>query len=82
MDKIMRKEIEILKVDGYTKYEAEKALKDGTMVIDSEDINDFLQEWNVNEEEPITLEAVRKGSVTDFEIVKYNNEEYLIVVVR
>lgn len=82
MDKTMRKEIEILKVDGYTESEAEKALKMGTMVINSEDINDFLQEWNVNEEEPITLEAVRKGSVTDFELVNYNNDEYLIVVVR
>lgn len=82
MDKTKRTEIEILKVVGYTESEAEKALKMGTMVINSEDINAFLQEWNVNEEEPITLEAVRKGSVTDFELVNYNNDEYLIVVVR
>ena len=82
MNKTMRKEIEILKADGCTESEAEKALKMGTMVIDSEDINDFLHEWNVNEEDPITLEAIRKGSVTDFEIVNYNNNEYLIVVVR
>lgn len=74
--------IEILKVDGFTKKEAENALKRGTSIVEAEDMEDVLKQFNEVHEEPITIENIKKGIVEDFRIVTYAGNDYLIIDVR
>lgn len=76
------REIEILMQDGCTRAEAEKHLKNGTVVFDDfeENFEAYLDEWDVEEEDK---EAYRKMvadkiPVADWGIVEQDGKTYYI----
>ena len=79
------KEIELLMKDGDTRSEAEKHLKDGTMIIEdlAENLESYLDEWDVEEED---REAYRnmvenKISVAGWGIVEDGGKTFYIMYV-
>ena len=76
------KEIEILRLDGCTKTEAIKAIKNGTIVYDDfkQNIETYLNEWGLNESEKIEYRNMIKTRIPieDWGIVEKNNKIYFI----
>ena len=75
-------EIEILMEDRCTKSEAEKHLKNGTIIFEDfeENFEKYMEEWDIEEEE---REAYRKmietgEPITDWGIVEKYGEKYYI----
>ena len=68
------KDIEILMKDGCTAREAEKLLKNGTIVCDAQSALEYI-------DDAFTLEDVKAGTVSDWNYVKYNGEDYYIMYV-
>lgn len=75
-------EIKILMEDGCTASEAEKHLKNGSIVFDDfeEKIEDYLDEWEINEEdrEEYRKMITDKTPATDWGIVEKDGETYYI----
>lgn len=76
------REIEILMEDKCTRKEAEKHLKDGTIIFEDfeENLESYLDEWDIEEEE---REAYRKMvtykiPVADWGIVEQDGKTYYI----
>lgn len=80
----MTKELEIMILveDGCTVSEAEKHLKNGTIIFDDfeEKIEDYLDEWNIDEEdrEEYRKMVTNKIPVRDWGIVEKDGETYYI----
>ena len=79
------REIEILMDDRCTRKEAEKHLKDGTIIFEDfeENLESYLDEWDIEEEE---REAYRNMietgiPVTDWGIVEKDGKTYYIMYV-
>ena len=77
------REIEILMHDGCTRAEAEKHLKNGSVVFDDfeENFDSYMKEWDCNEEEK---EAYRKmidskNPATDCGVVDRDGNTYYIM---
>lgn len=79
------REIEILMMDGCTKVEAEKLLKNGSTVIADfeEQFNNYMQEWEINEEEIPAYKRMieEKIPVSDWGIVEEDSKTYYIMYV-
>ena len=76
------REIEILMEDRCTKSEAEKHLKDGTIIFEDfgENLESYLDEWDIEEED---REAYRKMvtdkiPVADWGVVEQDGKTYYI----
>lgn len=73
--------INVLMADGCTRAEAEKFIKAGTTIYtDEQEIVEFAKE--VSDNEPITLDNIKNGNVTDISYVRYNGNDYYIVYVN
>ena len=81
----MKKEIEILMMDGCTESEAEKHLKNGTIVItDFEECFDaYMKEWNIDEEEVSDYKKMieTEKPIPDWGIVTDDGKTYYIMYV-
>lgn len=79
------KEIEVLMKDRCTKAEAEKHLKNGSTIFEDfeQNIEKYLDEWNVNEEEREEYRKMvtEKVPATDWGIVEENGKTYYIMYV-
>lgn len=78
-------EIEILMDDRCTKSEAEKHLKNGTIVFEDfeENFDKYMDEWKTDEEERKEYEKmVETGNpITDWGVVKKDGKTYYIMYV-
>lgn len=78
------REIEILMLDKCTKSEAEKHLKDGSIVYEGKDFekhfNEYMKEWNIEEEDIKEYRKMitEKIPVLDWGIVEDNGKVYYI----
>ena len=76
------REIEILMQDRCTKSEAEKHLKDGTIIFEDfeENLESYLDEWDIEEEdrEPYRKMVTDKIPVADWGIVEQDGKTYYI----
>ena len=77
------REIEILMEDRCTKSEAEKHLKNGTIIFEDfeENFDKYMEEWDIEEEE---REAYKKmietgELITDWGVVKIDDKTYYIM---
>lgn len=79
------REIEILMQDGCTRAEAEKHLKDGTIIFEDfeENLESYLDEWDIDEEDRNTYRKMvtDKIPVTDWGIVEQDGKTYYIMYV-
>lgn len=73
--------IEILKRDYCTEKEAEKHLKNGTVIYDLESWEYELNNENSGFEKEWTAENIKAGKVADISYVTYEGEGYIIVYV-
>lgn len=79
--------IEILMMDKCTKQEAEKHLKNGTVVFEGEDFekhfDDYMDEWGMDEEERLEYRAMidAKKPVADWGIVEHEGTTWYIMYV-
>lgn len=85
-DKNMMKDIEVLMMDGCTKTEAERFLKNGTIVLDKEDFSsgfeNYMTDWSVEtEEEKQKYRAMidDKKPLQDWGIVEHDGATYYIM---
>lgn len=80
-------DIEVLKMDGCTKSEAEKHLLNGTIVFEDADfeknLESYLDEWEVEEEERAEYRKMvsEKKPLTDWGIVENSERAYYIMYV-
>ena len=73
--------INVLIADRCTRTEAEKFLKAGTTIYtDEQEIVNVARE--VSDDEPITLDNIKSGNVTDISYIRYNGNDYYIVYVN
>ena len=79
------REIELLMMDRCTKSEAEKHLKDGSIVFEDfeENIENYLNEWNIGESDKDEYRkmVMNKIPVRDWGIVEDNGKTYYIMYV-
>lgn len=79
------REIEILMMDGCTKAEAEKHLKNGSVVFTDfeEHFDDYVKEYNIEEEEISTYRKMidEKVPAIDWGIVEKGGKTYCIMYV-
>ena len=79
------REIEILMIDGCTKAEAERHLKNGSVVFTDfeEHFDDYMKEWDIEEEEiPMYRKMIEKKiPAMDWGIVEEDGEIYYIMYV-
>lgn len=77
------REIELLMMDRCTKSEAEKHLKDGSIVFEDfeENIENYLNEWNIGESDKDEYRkmVMNKIPVRDWGIVEDNGKTYYIM---
>lgn len=76
------KEIEILMLDRCTRTEAQKHLEKGAIIFEGEDLEqnleEYLDEWNIEEREPFR-EMIRTGvPALDWGVVKKDGKTYYI----
>lgn len=73
------REIEILMLDKCTKLEAEKHLKNGSIVYEGKDFekhfNEYMKEWNIEEYRKMITEKI---PALDWGIVEDNGKVYYI----
>ena len=78
--------IKVFEEDRYTRKEAERAIDNGSMVLESEfDLQGFLDDWNKSaapDDDILTVEKVKSGTVEDIYPVKHDGKEYYIVLVH
>lgn len=78
----MTREIEILMMDGCTKAEAEKHLKNGSVVFEDfeECFEIYMEEWGIDEDElPIYKNMIEsKKPITDWGIVNDEGKTFYI----
>ena len=80
-------DIEILMMDRCTKSEAEKHLKNGTVVFDGEDFEkhfeSYMDEWGIDEDERAEYKAMidEKKPATDWGIVEHDGMVWYIMYV-
>ena len=73
--------IDVLIADRCTRAEAEKFLKTGTTIYtEDQEIVEIARE--VSDDETITIDDIKSGSVTDISYARYNNNDYYIVYVN
>ena len=76
-------EIEILMEDRCTKSEAEKHLKNGTIIFEDfeENFEKYMEEWDIEEEERESYKKmIETGEpITDWGIVKIDDKTYYIM---
>ena len=75
--------INILMADRCSKSEAERFIKEGSTICPIDDLS-FLDDLNKaldEDDEPITIEAIKTGKVTDFSYVEYEGKGYYIAYV-
>lgn len=79
------REIEILMQDGCTRAEAEKHLKNGTVVFDDfeENLESYLDEWDIEEEDRDKYRKMvaYKIPVADWGVVEQDGKIYYIMYV-
>lgn len=79
------REIEILMMDRCTKTEAEKHLKNGSVVFTDfeEHFNDYMKEWDIEEDEIPTYKRMieEKIPVPDWGVVEEDGKTYYIMYV-
>lgn len=79
------REIEILMQDGCTRAEAEKHLKNGSVLFDDfeEHLESYLDEWDIEEEdrEPYRKMVTDKTPVADWGVVDQEGKTYYIMYV-
>ena len=77
--------INVLMTDRCTRAEAEKFLKNGTVVFEDfeENVESYLDEWDVDEDdrEPYRKMVANKITVTDWGIVEQDGKTYYIMYV-
>ena len=74
--------INILLAAGYSKTGAEDVLQLGTIIVEEENLDDFLEYWNDDREELITADDIKAGKADDIECVEYNGKNYVMFVAR
>lgn len=80
-------DLEILMMDGCTKSEAEKYLKNGTTVFEGEDFeknfDSYMDEWGVDEDERAEYKAMidEKKPVANWGIVEHEVNTWYIMYV-
>ena len=78
-------EIEILMEDRCTKSEAEKHLKNGTIIFEDfeENFEKYMDEWDIEEEErEVYRNMIETGEpITDWGVVKLEGKTYYIMYV-
>ena len=78
-------EIEILMNDGCTRSEAEKHLKNGTIIFEDfeEKCESYLDEWDIEEEEREAYRNMIETGIpaTDWGVVKKDGKTYYIMYV-
>lgn len=76
-------EIKILMMDGCTKKDAERHLKNGSIVFEDfeEHFETYMKEWNIDEEEILTYKKMieDKKPIPDWGIVKDGNKTFYIM---
>ena len=76
------KQIEILMEDRCTKSEAEKHLKNGTIIFEDfeENFEKYMEEWDIEEEErEVYRNMIETGEpITDWGVVKLEGKTYYI----
>ena len=73
--------INVLIADRCTRAEAERFIKAGTTIYtDEQEIVNIAKE--VSDNEPITLDNIKNGNVTDISYLRYNDNDYYIVYVN
>lgn len=83
----MMKDIDILMMDGCTKTEAEKHLKNGSIVLDGEDFknhfDDYMSEWDIGEEDQEAYRNMLNNHkpAQDWGVVDHNGATYFIMYV-
>ena len=77
------REIKILIEDGCTKSDAEKHLKNGTIIFEDfeEKCESYLDEWDIEEEEREAYRNMIKAGIpiTDWGVVKFEGKPYYIM---
>ena len=77
------RKIELLMLDKCTKHEAEKHLKNGTIIFEDfdEHFDDYMKEWNIEEEdiEEYRRMTTNKIPAGDWGIVEDNGKTYYIM---
>ena len=82
---MLKREIEILMLDGCTKSEAEKHLKNGTIIFIFEDLKEhfesYMKEWDIDKEKIPTYRKMiqEKIPVADWGIVEDGEKVYFIM---
>ena len=74
----MTKAIEILKSCGFTN--PEESLRLGTEVIEENEMDAWLADWNEQTGDSITTDDIKEGKVTDMEYIRYTDNEYYYIV--
>ena len=83
----MMNNVEILMMDGCTKSEAEKHLKNGTIVFDGEDFENnfynYMNEWEIGVEDIPSYEIMIKerNPIEDWGIVEHDGKTFYIMYV-
>lgn len=78
------REIEILMMDGCTRQEAEKHLKNDSVVFTDfeEHFDDYMKEWDIEEEIPAYRKMIdEKNPVPDWGIVEDDGKTYYIMYI-
>lgn len=80
-------DLEVMMMDGCTKSEAEKHLKNGSVVFDEEDFkkhfDDYMDEWGIDEESRGEYKSMidDKKPATDWGIVEHDGKIWYIMYV-
>lgn len=76
----MRKEIEILMNDGCTQYDAERHMKNGTLIYEMDEFMKNADEYlSYMEEKEEFLEQIKDGvAPEDWGIAEYEGQKYII----
>lgn len=75
------KMIEILMYNRCTKNEAINYIKNGTVVLGSNEIDDFLKDFNTSAYDAndiVTVERIETGKVVDFDCITFQGEKFYI----
>lgn len=78
-------DLEILMMDNCTKSEAEKHLKNGSVVFEGDDFekhfDDYMDEWGIDEDEKAEYKSMidKKEPVTDWGIVEHEGKTWYIM---
>lgn len=78
-------DLDLLMMNGCTKAEAERHLKNGAIVISREDFEKnfglYMEQWGIDEDAEYRSMLNNKKPVKDWGIVEHNNETWYIMYV-